>query len=401
MRILYVTTTFPVYSETFLQREVRALKELGAELHILSLHGGEAEFEGIKIDRFSKWELLKLVWLLPRLILSRFALFRKYMGDLISAKPSYWLNFWENLLGLGAAIVREARLRDSNPEIIHCVWSSAPAAFGWLESALISVPFSMGAHAYDVFERGGDWLLRSKAREAAFIHTSTQSAANELSKFVSSDKVHLIRRGINRFPKFQPLRKDRRILRIVCVARLVEKKGFPYQLDIYEALENAGIEFEARIIGEGRLRESIQSGIEKRALGGRVALKGRLTLEDTMENVGWADVLFHTGIIARNGDRDGLPNVIPEAMASGTIVVASPVSGVVEAIAEGKTGFLIEVQNPSSWVEQCSRIQLDDALAEELRLNARQWVEREFLASRNSGRLLQLFIQNSNSADER
>ncbi len=397
MRILYVTTTFPVYSETFLQREARALAELGADLQILSLHGGDAEFEGIAIERFSKWELLELFWLLPWMIIFRFALFRKYIGELFGTKPRYWLNFWENLFGLGAAIVRESWLQERKPEIIHCVWSSAPAAFGWLESSLISIPFSMGAHAYDVFERGGDWLLRPKARDAAFIHTSTESAAGELSRFVSSSKIHLIRRGMNRFPEFKPLRKDRQCLRIVCVARLVEKKGFPFQLGIYEALRAAGVDYEARIIGEGDLRASIEAGIEKRGLEDRVALKGRLSLEETLENVGWADVLFHTGIIARNGDRDGLPNVIPEAMASGTVVIASPVSGVVEAITDSVTGLLCDVEDANSWVESCRRIQSDDSLCDELRSMAREWVEREFLASRNSGRLLELFGQNRHS----
>ena len=63
MLILYVTTTFPVYSETFLQREVRGLRDLGADLQIVSLHKGNMEFEGLKIDRFRKPELLKLIWL--------------------------------------------------------------------------------------------------------------------------------------------------------------------------------------------------------------------------------------------------------------------------------------------------------------------------------------------------
>jgi len=390
MRILYVTTTFPVYSETFLQREVRALRSLGAELHIVSLHGGDAEFEGIEIDRFRKWELLKLVWLLPWLILSRFGLFWRYMGYLCGTRPRHWLNFWENLLGLGAAITREPQLRAGEPRIIHCVWSSAPAAFGWLEAQLLGIPFSMGAHAYDVFEKGGDWLLKQKARDAAFIHTSTESAANALRKIVSSGKVQLIRRGLNQFPRFKPLRKNRSQLRIVCVARLVEKKGFPYQLDIYEALRRAGIEFEARIVGEGELKEWLQLSIEQRSLDGQVRLLGRLSFDETLSNLAWADALFHTGIIARSGDRDGLPNVIPEAMASGTIVVASPVSGVVEAIADRETGFLRKVDDASAWLECCRCIQANDSLCEEVRFHAREWVEREFQASRNSGRLLEL-----------
>ena len=115
MRILYVTTTFPVYSETFLQREVRALRDLGTDLQIVSLHKGNLEFEGLKIDRFRKPELLKLIWLFPWLILSRPALFWKHWKQLFQHLPKSGLNFWENLLGLGAVIVRERELLEENP----------------------------------------------------------------------------------------------------------------------------------------------------------------------------------------------------------------------------------------------------------------------------------------------
>lgn len=393
MRILYVTTTFPVYSETFLQREVRALKALGATLRIVSLHRGDLEFENLKIDRFQKRELLELIWLLPWLIVSRPALFWNYWKGLFSRSPKSWLNFWENLLGLGAAIVRERSLREERPDVIHCVWSSAPAAFGWLLSALVERPFSIGAHAYDVFEKGGDWLLPLKAAQAAFVHTSTESARSVLSKSVEVDKIKVIRRGLNVFPEFGPLRNDRSRLRLVCVARLVEKKGFPYQLDIYDALRENGIDFEVRIVGEGPLRNRLSREIEARGLAERLQLMGRLSMEETLRQIDWADALIHTGIVARSGDRDGLPNVIPEALASGTIVVASPVSGVVEAIADEKNGFLAAVEDKSAWVSHLKRIQQDDALCQKLRNAGREWVEREFSAQKNSGRLYEILAE--------
>ncbi len=393
MRILYVTTTFPVYSETFLQREVRALKALGAELAILSLHKGEERFDDIEIDRFSKWELLKVIWLLPVLIGARFELFRRYMAAFFGNRPASWLNFWENLLGFGVSIVRYKQIQLLNPDIIHCTWSSAPAAFGWLTHCRLGIPFSVGAHAYDLFENGGDWLLSPKLEDASLIHTSTESAASELRDRGFDEKVHLIRRGLNHLPKFKPLRLNRKVLRIICVARLVEKKGFPFQLAIYEALMHAGIDFEARIVGEGELRSYLLSEIERRGLGEFVSLIGKLSFEETLSHIAWADALFHTGVIARDGDRDGLPNVIPEAMASGVIVVGSPVSGVVEAIEEGETGFLREVDDPNSWVSACQRIQSDDSICVSIRLNGRQWMEREFNAQVNSGKLLELMYR--------
>lgn len=389
MRILYVTTTFPVYSETFLQREAHALRELGVELTILSQHRGEPEFDGFEIDCFSKWELLTLFWKLPMIILMRFSVFWSWFRELFTHRPPSCLSFWANMLGMGVAVVRESQIRSLKPDLVHCVWSADPASFGWVTSLLVGTPFSVGAHAYDVFDRGGDWLLRTKLREALLVHTSTESAYARLVELVPEENLHLIRRGMYRFPDFKPLRNNRDVLRIICVARLVEKKGFPYQIEIYAALRDAGVAFEALIVGEGELRDEIEKELKKRALNNHVFLKGRLSQEDTMKALAWADVLFHTGVIDRNGDRDGLPNVIPEAMAAGVLVVASPVSGVVEAIKDDITGILRDVNEPVSWVVECQRIQKDDALCERIRSEGRAWVERESVASRNSAKLLQ------------
>ena len=388
MRILYVTTTFPVYSETFLQREVHALRDLGVELTVMSLHRGDAEFDGFEIDRFSKWELLALIWRLPLIILMRFPVFRKWFKELFTHRPPTGLSFWANMLGMGVAVVREPQIRSMNPDLVHCVWSADPASFGWVTSLLVGLPFSVGAHAYDVFDRGGDWLLRTKTREAILVHTSTESAYSRLVDFVPEKKLKLIRRGMNQFPEFKLLRSEREVLRIICVARLVEKKGFPYQIEIYAALRDAGVAFEARIIGEGELRNEIEEELCKRGLDDQVFLKGRLSQAETMKELAWADILFHTGVIGSTGDRDGLPNVIPEAMAVGVVVVASPISGVVEAIEDDVSGILRDVNDPEAWVSECQRIQHEAPFSERLRKEGRAWVDRESVASRNSGKLL-------------
>lgn len=388
MRILYVTTTFPVYSETFLQREVRALRDLGADLRIISMHRGDRAFEGLEIDRFSKWELINVLWRLPWIMITRWSAFKEWWTTLFTEKPPSTLSFWENMLGMGVALLRERRVRELEPDLVHCVWSGGPGAFGWANSLLVGSKYSMGAHAYDVFDHGGDWLLERKLESACLIHTSTRSAFQELTKRTEEAKIRLIRRGMNRFPEMTPLRSGRSRLRIVCVARLVEKKGFPFQAAIYEAMAREGVDFEVRIVGEGSEKERIEIDLKERGLEGRVELTGRLSQAETMETIAWADALIHTGIIARNGDRDGLPNVIPEAMAAGTIVVASPISGVIEAISDGQTGLLADVQDVDKWIDSFKRIQMEDALCESLRAAAREWVEREFAAERNSGRLL-------------
>ena len=107
----------------------------------------------------------------------------------------------------------------------------------------------------------------------------------------------------------------------------------------------------------------------------------------------WADVLLHTGVIASSGDRDGLPNVIPEAMSAGVLVVTSPTAAATEAIADGVNGLVAPVESPDAWVAHLRRLSTDDALAERLRAAARLWVEENFDAQRNAGRLVEQFTR--------
>ena len=100
---------------------------------------------------------------------------------------------------------------------------------------------------------------------------------------------------------------------------------------------------------------------------------------------------MHTGVIAPSGDRDGLPNVIPEAMSCGVLVVTSPTAGTTEAIADGTSGIVADVAVPAQWVAALRRLAEDDVLAEKFRANARRWVEENFDAHKNAARLLQQF----------
>jgi glycosyltransferase involved in cell wall biosynthesis len=252
--------------------------------------------------------------------------------------------------------------------------------------------YSCGAHAYDIYEHGGDWWLLEKLRHASFIHTSTEMGRRELiGRGVPAGKIQLIRRGLERFPAFKPLRPDRSPLRLLCIARLVPKKGLDHQLRIYAALKQAGVAFEARIVGEGPLRESLEILAAKLGLTAEVKLTGQLPQAEVWTQLAWADALLHTGVIAPSGDRDGLPNVIPEAMAAGVLVVTSPVSATTEAVSQEHTGLVCDVDFPLAWVVALKRLAADDALAERLRAGARRWVEENYDAHRNTARLVACF----------
>jgi len=177
------------------------------------------------------------------------------------------------------------------------------------------------------------------------------------------------------------------------VARLVEKKGLRHQLRLYAGLRASGFVFEARIAGDGPLRAELAALASELGLADCVIFTGHLPEREILDQLAWADVLVHTGIIAPSGDRDGLPNVIPEAMSAGVLVVTSPAAATTEAITDGVTGLVATVDNPGAWLTALRRLATDDEFAQTLRVAAHRWVEENFDAHKNAARLLVQFEQ--------
>ncbi len=390
--IAYFFTTFPKGTETFLQREIAGMKGLGVRLQIHSLWGGGTSFRGLPVHRFNKWRLLTLFWLIPAEAARRPAVLRQLLRGLFTRRAPSWLNFWENMLGAGFACVVARDFRRNPPDHIHAAWGGGPATAAWLLWRIDGHRFSAAAHAYDIFEHGGDWWLTDKLEHAAFVHTSTEMARRALvARGLEPARIACIRRGLDRLPAVKPLREGRVPLRLVCVARLVEKKGLDHQLRIYAALREAGVPFAARIIGDGPLRPELERLAGRLGIAAHVTFAGYLPQHEVWNQLAWADVLLHTGVIAPSGDRDGLPNVIPEAMSVGVLVVTSPAAATTEAVTQGISGFVVPVDAVADWVSALRRLSADDPFAERLRAAARRWVEENFDAHRNAARLLAKF----------
>jgi colanic acid/amylovoran biosynthesis glycosyltransferase len=386
--IAYLFTTFPKDTETFLQREIVAMRAGGVELRLYSLWGGKRSFRGMPVRLFSKWRLFELLWRLPAEAWRRPAVLRELLAGLFRRKAPSWENFWENLLGAGFACIYAAHFRRLRPSLIHATWAGAPATAAWILWRIDGHRYSAAAHAYDIFEHGGDWWLKEKLLPAAFVHTSTAMAHRALvARGIPESKIVCIRRGLDRLPNMKALRSWRSPLRVISVARLVPKKGLPEQLRIYAALKAAEVPFSARIVGEGPLRQELETLSGRLGVAAEVAFTGGLAHHEVWNELGEADVLVHTGVIAPSGDRDGLPNVIPEAMAIGVMVVTSPTAGTTEAVTHEQTGLVAPVEDPAAWVAALARLSNDDALAERLRREGRRWVEENFDAHKNAARL--------------
>jgi len=364
----------------------------GVNLRLYSLWGGLSSFRCLPVTRFNKWRLLTLFWMIPYEGWRRPEVLKQVLHGLFTRRPPSWINFWENMLGAGFACLFAGGFRKNPPALVHAAWGGAPATAAWLLWRLDGHRFSAAAHAYDIYEHGGDWWLNDKLEHAAFIHTSTEMGRAALvARGISADKILPIRRGLDRLPKLKRLRSSREPLHLICVARLVEKKGLDHQLRIYAALRAAGVPFQARIVGDGPLRPALEKMAGLLGIAADLTFCGHLAQHEVWEQFEWADVLLHTGVIAPSGDRDGLPNVIPEAMSCGVLVVTSPTAGTTEAICDGVSGIVIPQDAPARWVAALRQLAIDDVGAEKFRAAARQWVEVNFDAHKNAARLLQQF----------
>jgi glycosyltransferase involved in cell wall biosynthesis len=391
LRLAYLFTTFPETSETFLQREVRAMRAQPVDCTLHSLWGGKPEWEGQPVDCFDLSTLGQLAWWLPYWLARKPRVFLEIATVLTRRPPPSALNLGENLLGFAYALIhaRGWEKLPVRPHLCHAVWATAPAAAAWMFERLLGIPYTMGAHAYDVFQHGGDWLLEEKLHRARLVHTTTASTrARLLALGANSEQVVLIRRGLDAIPSLPPRRAPGKVLYLLAIGRLIPKKGYFELLGILAHLRSSGVAFECRIVGGGPLEPALRARIRELNLEKQVQLLGMLPYSATAQlQREWADVFLFTGLVAPDGDRDGLPNVIPEAMAVGLPVITSLVAGTTEAIVNSETGWVVALDDWAGWRAAIISATRDTVFTEKIRLRAHTWVANNFDASRNASAL--------------
>ena len=393
LHVAYLFTTFPVKSETFLQREIECVRKEAIDLTLFSLWGGKSRYKGIAIKRFNRVFVLLLPLMILATALRRPLLFCKAVKSIFSTKPKSFLNIGENIVGLAFALSHVHYFRRESYDLIHATWATMPAAGALVLSKLTGIPFSMGAHAYDIFKDEGDSFLKNKLKNSRFVHTSSDNAARRLNEFEESgEKIQVIRRGLPEIPDFEERNTNTDIFKIISIGRFVEKKGFLRQIEIYKRLKDRGIQFKANIIGEGALRRSMEEKIKDLSLEDKLELLPWMPYSELEKVHNEADLLLFTGIVAKDGDRDGLPNVIPEVMAKRIPVISSCVSAIPEIIVSNVNGILIEdYDNTDAWCDAIDKTINDAAFYNKLARNARNWVEDNYDGRKNAKTLVSLF----------
>jgi glycosyltransferase involved in cell wall biosynthesis len=349
---------YPRLSETFIAQELLALQRLGLEFEIVSLryptdpHVHELNRRIQAPVRYLPEYLYQEPWRVLRA-------FGRWLP-----RPRFWrlLGVWLRDLArdptanrvrrLGQALVLAAEL-PARIDWLHVHYLHTPASVARYTAILRDLPFSVSAHAKDVWTIP-DWEKREKLADARWLVTCSRMNAEHLRGMAPGADVELLYHGLeaDRFPV--PARgpgsdgsDPARPVTILCVARAVEKKGLDVLL---EALGRLPPELHWRFehIGGGPLKEGLAARAERLGVAHRVVWRGARTQSDVLAALRAADLFCLAARIAGNGDRDGLPNVIMEAMSQELPVVASEVGAIPEIVVPGATGRLVAPEDPEA-----------------------------------------------------
>lgn len=294
-----------------------------------------------------------------------------------------------------------AQSRDDGIGHLHTHFISTPADVAELVSRVTKLPFSISAHAKDIY-LSDPADLRRKLEAARFTVTCTEFNRRTLASIAPRARVHCMYHGVDQ-AQFHPRQRAGTGAPpvILSVGRLREKKGLDTLIDACRVLRDRGQAFRCEIVGYGEEHERLQVRIERQGLSGEVCLVGKLLRDQVIESYARAAVYVQPSRIAADGDRDGIPNVLLEAMAMGLPVVASNVSGIPELVGHGRNGLLVEPDDPLALADAITRFLHEPRLCAELGRRARETVTESFDNDHNVQLLCRLLQDDHVSSAER
>ena len=325
MRVLFVLDQWPELSETFVVNELQALRRLGHDVRVQAADAAAnpnpeapGDVDVHLLARDDRRDALRdLAWLAgrrPRAMARDLAQRRRWSRE-------EWVRPLHSLAPAARAILERGE------DHLHAHFAGGAALDAMRLAALTGRPFSVTAHAYDIFLTPRN--LTEKLTRARAVFTGCDYNVRHLRTVAPRANVHEVVMGVDAaaFRRRKPLPGGRDVL---AVGRLVEKKGFDVLIDAAAQLPDVKL----RIIGDGPLRGTLERQAAHSGAADRIAFAGSLAPADVRDALEAADVLAMACVIARDGDRDSMPVVVKEAMAMELLVVASDEVGLPECVRE-------------------------------------------------------------------
>ena len=392
-KLIYIIGTYPLLTTTFIDREILQLRQWGVDVQVISIRRPPTDvpFSSVQL------ELQKdVLYLLPvnamKLVLSHlfFGFTRPlaFFGSLFYLLTRPHPGFTERiktLLHFGEGVYAAYLLRKEDFREIHAHFIDRAATLALVASRLLGKPYSMSIHAAeDIFVH--PVLLDEKIGEARRAVTCTEFNKTHIESLVGhslTEKVTYIPHGLD-LTKYQPnghTPGDQPL--ILAVGQLAERKGFTQLVEACRILNEHGIGFQCQIIGQGAQRQLLADMIARLSLDDCVTLCGALPHEEVIERYKRASMFVMPCIQSEDGNLDGIPNVLLEAMAMQVPVVSTRISAIPELILNNSNGLLVEPNDPAALAEAMETLLESPQQALRLGRSGRESVLAEFDVTSN------------------
>jgi glycosyltransferase involved in cell wall biosynthesis len=385
VRIAYVVSLFPKLSETFILREVLELKNRGHEITIVSLKRDaepivHEEARALVAQTLYPDSVWRIAGAVLYYMMTRPAALLSIVGRVVSEHTGHPSALLKSMALIPETLHVSRKLRERGVERLHAHWATYPALAAWIISRLEQIPYSVTGHAHDLFLPNP--MLATKVRDADFFATISEFNRALLIQRCGPEalrKLRLVRCGLPlaEFP-FSPARPAHDPPLIVSVGRLVDYKGFDVLLRACARLKERGRRTRCTILGDGPERARLEALRNRLALQDCVTLGGERKQNEVARLMAAADLFVLASVPGHDGQQDGIPIVLMEAMALGVPVVSSKLSGIPELVMDNRTGLLVAPGDGEHLASAIERMLGDPELAERLRRAARDLIEKEF-----------------------
>ncbi|HUR82779.1 MAG TPA: glycosyltransferase [Thermoanaerobaculia bacterium] len=276
---------------------------------------------------------------------------------------------------------------------VHAHFASHATTAAYIMSSLSDITYSFTVHGPDVFVHRV--LLREKIARAKFVRaisTFNKAFLCGLYPVLTESKVEVVHSGVNPdvYAEGAVQPHDGARIRLISVAALTPQRGFPFLIEACARLAKAGLDFDCNIVGSGPLLETTRHWIADHGLADRVHLLGPRPQHEVAQLMREADIFVLPSIIATDGQMDGIPLSLMEAMAAGKPVVASSISGIPELVTSEVSGILVDAAYPGKLADAVLRLAADPALRDRLGRAGQVKVRRDFHIHRTAEQLVSL-----------
>ncbi len=392
-RLVYVIGTFPSLTTTFIDREVRTLRRWGVDVKVVAMRQPPADValsaeqeacrDGVLyLFPMNGWKLLSahLHYILrhPLRLLATLAFLLSRPHPDFRARLKTLAHFGEGVYA--ASLVREWPFRE-----VHAHFADRAATIALVMGRLLDKPYSLSIHAgADIYVR--PVLLAEKVLGARHVVTCTDFNKAYLEQLIGCDlgeQVTCVRHGLELGKYVPAVRRAGGPPVILSVGQLVERKGFAELIRACALLRDRGYDFGCTIIGRGPQHAQLENLVEDLTLTGKVNLCGALPHEAVIDHYARATLFVLPCRQTKDGDIDGIPNVLAEAMAMGVPVVSTRLSAIPELVRHGENGLLVPPDDVGALAEAMATLIEQPELGKRLGREGRRSVLSTFDVERN------------------